>query len=83
MYYVLGLCSGRGLAVGRKAVLPASVCRRWSLVEEGEVVFSLRVAEYMWGKSLLSYRMKQMERVRRDSETAVGCNGQSLLYDPF
>lgn len=42
-------------------------------VEGGDIF--LRAAEYMWGKSLLSYRMKQMERVRRDSETAAGCNG--------
>lgn len=63
------------MAVGRKAVLAASVCRRWSFLEERELMFSLGAAEYMWGKSLLSYRMKQMERVRKDSETAAGCNG--------
>lgn len=44
------LYSGRGLAVGRKAVLSASVCRMWSFLE---VIFSLGAAEYMWGKSLL------------------------------
>lgn len=41
---------------------------------EGSDIF-LKTAAYMWGKSLLSYRMKQMERVRRDSETAARCNG--------
>lgn len=56
---------------------------RWSFLEEMELIFSLRAAGYMWGKSHLNYRMKQMEKVRKDSETAAGCNGQSLLYDPF
>lgn len=73
--YVLGLCSGWGLAVGRKAVLPAAVCRRWSLLEEREVIFSLRAAEYMWGSLPCGVGWNRWrEGERRVRQTAAGCN---------